>query len=107
MAKKILYDRHDIHPDDERALRINNNLERFQKLTDIFDWIRIFVWIVASGTVMAGIVGVSNIMFIAVRERTREIGVRKALGAAPWSIIRRRNASMTPAITRNDAHTRP
>lgn len=86
-ARSILYERHDVNPDDERALRINNNLERFQKLNDIFRWIRIFVWIVASGTVMAGIVGVSNIMFIAVRERTREIGVRKALGAAPWSII--------------------
>jgi putative ABC transport system permease protein len=86
-VRRLLHERHGIAPDDSRAVRINNNLERFQRVTDIFDWIRIFVWIVGCGTVVAGIVGVSNIMLISVKERTREIGVRKAVGATPVSII--------------------
>jgi putative ABC transport system permease protein len=86
-VRTLLHERHDIAPNDSSALRINNNLERFQKISAIFDWIRIFVWIVGCGTVVAGIVGVSNIMFISVRERTKEIGIRKALGATRASLI--------------------
>jgi putative ABC transport system permease protein len=79
--------RHGVSPKDRRALHIQNNLEQFQRINSVFVWIQVFVWIVGVGTLLAGIVGVSNIMLISVKERTREIGIRKALGATPWSII--------------------
>src|SRR5450432_119972 len=84
---RLLAERHGISPNDRRALHIQNNLEQFQRINSVFVWIRVFVWIVGVGTLLAGMVGVSNIMLISVKERTREIGIRKALGATPGSII--------------------
>jgi putative ABC transport system permease protein len=86
-SRQVLSERHDIHPLDRRALSIGNNQVQFRKLMDIFDWIRGFVWLVGIGTLFAGIVGVSNIMIISVQERTLEIGIRKAIGATPTSIV--------------------
>ncbi len=83
----LLMERHDVHPDDRRAIRIQNNLERFGKITEVFTWIRAFVWIVGCGTLLAGVIGVGNILLISVAERTKEIGIRKALGATPFSIV--------------------
>ena len=74
-------------PADERAVYIRNRAEFFQKFVQLFFGIRIFIWIIGCGTILAGIVGVSNIMMIVVKERTREIGIRKALGATSSSII--------------------
>ena len=79
--------RHNFSPDDPKALRIFNTVERFQKFVRLFGGIRIFIWIIGIGTIVAGIVGISNIMLISVKDRTREIGIRKALGATPGSIL--------------------
>lgn len=80
-------ERHDFSPDDERAVFISNALEQFQRFVNLMGGIRMFIWVIGVGTLLAGVVGVSNIMLIAVKERTKEIGIRKALGATPWSIM--------------------
>jgi len=85
--RRRLAEKHHFAFDDISALHINNNIENFQQTKDIFGAINLFIWIVGIGTLIAGIVGVSNIMIIVVKERTREIGVRKAIGARPASIV--------------------
>ncbi len=84
---KFLKQRQTIHPDDNSAYWTHNQEEQHRNVTNLFLAIKIFIWLVGLGTLTAGIVGVSNIMIIIVRERTREIGVRKALGATPASVV--------------------
>ncbi|MDX1461628.1 MAG: ABC transporter permease [Marinirhabdus sp.] len=79
--------RHSISPTDERAVNINNSLENAKRFYDLMNMIRWFFWGVGICTIIAGVVGVSNIMLIIVKERTKEIGIRKAIGAQPLSII--------------------
>jgi putative ABC transport system permease protein len=74
-------------PDDKMAIRFINAQEIYERFRSLFTGIRTFVWLIGLGTILAGVVGVSNIMLISVQERTREIGVRKAIGAPPSSII--------------------
>ena len=83
MCKQV----HTIAPNDMSAINVNNTLEQTKRFYDLIWMIRTFFWGVGICTIIAGVVGVSNIMLIIVKERTREIGVRKALGAQPWSII--------------------
>jgi len=85
--KSDLKTRHTVSPDDERAVNINNTLEHAKKFYDLNNMINMFFWGVGICTIIAGVVGVSNIMLIIVKERTKEIGIRKAIGAQPWSII--------------------
>jgi len=84
---RFVAERHGFSPDDRQALRVQNNVEQFERVNDVFVWLQAFVWIVGIGTLLAGVVGVSNIMLISVQERTREIGIRKALGATRGSVI--------------------
>lgn len=86
-VREALAARHKFDIVDEKALRIWNSLKQYQKFMNLFSSIRIFIWVIGIGTIIAGIVGVSNIMLISVKERTRELGIRKALGATPSSII--------------------
>lgn len=86
-VRELLGERHHFDPEDRRALWLRNNVVEFHRIVQIFDLIRIFMWIVGLGTIIASVVGVGNIMLISVAERTVEIGVRKALGATPISII--------------------
>jgi len=86
-SKALLAKRHSFDPNDPRAVNINNNYENMNRSVQMIHAIDLFVWFIGIGTIIAGIVGISNIMLISVKERTQEIGVRKALGARPWSII--------------------
>jgi putative ABC transport system permease protein len=79
--------RHRFNSEDKSALFINNTLREFKQFQNMFMGIKLFVTVIGLFTIIAGVVGVSNIMIIVVNERTKEIGIRKAIGATPWSII--------------------
>ena len=86
-VRQRMSERHSFALSDKQALRIWNNISEYQDFQLIFTFIKGFIWFVGIGSIIAGVIGVSNIMLIVVKDRTREIGIRKALGATPWSII--------------------
>ena len=86
--KRVLNRRHNAAPDDERAIWIFNNFTWFQQTDKGRHILEVFLWVIGIFTLLSGIVGVSNIMLITVKERTHEFGIRKAIGAGPWSVMK-------------------
>jgi putative ABC transport system permease protein len=86
--RRLLADRHKVAPDDAEAIGSFNVGKEFEKMNTVFFVISAVMWIAGIMTLFAGVIGVSNIMLISVRERTKEIGVRKALGATPARIVK-------------------
>lgn len=86
LVKAELRERHGIAPDDTRAIGSWNMEKEYRQFSGVFLGIRFLVWVVGLGTLAAGVIGVSNIMLVIVRERTHEIGVRRAMGATPFTI---------------------
>jgi putative ABC transport system permease protein len=86
-VREVLKKQHKVHPDDDQAVGAYNAAQKFGKVQSLFTGVRFFTWFVSIATLLAGALGVSNIMLISVKERKREFGVRKALGATPRSIV--------------------
>jgi putative ABC transport system permease protein len=83
----LLAKRHSIHPDDQEAFGHFNLEEEFNQMTGLFNGINGLIWIVGIGTLLAGVIGISNIMLVIVKERTKEIGIQRALGATPARVM--------------------
>lgn len=86
-VREFLAKRHRFSSEDQEALYVWNTMDSVKQSQGAFNGLRIFIWVVGIMTIVAGIVGVSNIMIILVKERTKELGIRKALGASPWSVV--------------------
>jgi putative ABC transport system permease protein len=87
LAIAFIKERHKVAPEDQQAIGHWNMGVQYIKMTGLFTGINLLVWIVGAGTLIAGVIGISNIMLIVVKERTREIGVKRALGATPAIVI--------------------
>jgi putative ABC transport system permease protein len=86
-VSSVLKRAHYIAPDDEAAVQLLNTEAMFSLVDSLFSGISILVWMVGIGTLLAGTIGVSNIMMVTVKERTSEIGIRRAIGARPKDIL--------------------
>ncbi|PKO96773.1 MAG: multidrug ABC transporter ATP-binding protein, partial [Bacteroidetes bacterium HGW-Bacteroidetes-9] len=86
-AAALLKRRHSVAPDDPQAIGSFNMEKQYNQMTGLFAGINGLIWIVGIGTLLAGVIGISNIMLVIVKERTKEIGIQRAIGAKPWNII--------------------
>ena len=86
--KRVLNNYHGAAPDDERAIWISNSFTMSMQMEKGRHVLDVFLWVIGLFTLLSGIVGVSNIMLITVKERTHEFGIRKAIGAGPWPIMK-------------------
>ena len=86
--KRILKERHKVAPDDLQAIGSFNIEKEFVKFSALFLGIQLLTWIVGIGTLLAGVIGVSNIMLVIIKERTQEIGIQRAIGATPATVIK-------------------
>jgi putative ABC transport system permease protein len=86
--KKILKERHKVAPEDLQAIGSFNIEKEFVKFSALFLGIQVLTWIVGIGTLLAGVIGVSNIMLVIIKERTQEIGIQRAIGATPGTVIK-------------------
>ncbi|MDH3698565.1 MAG: ABC transporter permease [Flavobacteriaceae bacterium] len=82
----VVKEKHKIHPDDMRAIGYFDLYEQYNRVESLFGAMRVIAYFVGILVLLSGIIGVSNIMLIVVKERTKEIGIRRALGEDPWSI---------------------
>ncbi len=83
----LLKRRHDVAPSDKQAIGFFNMEEEYNKMNGLFGGINTLIWIVGIGTLFAGVIGISNIMLVIVKERTKEIGIQRAIGASPFNIV--------------------
>lgn len=86
--KRILKERHKVAPEDLQAIGSFNIEKEFVKFSSLFLGIQLLTWIVGIGTLLAGVIGVSNIMLVIIKERTKEIGIQRAIGATPATVIK-------------------
>lgn len=82
----VMKERHKVHPEDTRAVGYFDLYEQYNRVESLFGALKAVAYIVGIMVLLSGIIGVSNIMLIVVKERTKEIGIRRALGEQPWSI---------------------
>lgn len=85
--REIIARTHSIDPTDEKGIMVFNTEVLFQMLDNLFNGVNFLIWLVGIGTLLAGAIGVSNIMMVTVKERTTEIGIRRAIGATPRMIL--------------------
>lgn len=85
--RSVIYRRHDIHPDDTGAMWVINVAEIFEQVGSLFTGVDLLAWFIGLSTLLAGVIGIGNIMWVIVKERTLEIGIRRAIGAKPGDII--------------------
>jgi putative ABC transport system permease protein len=85
--ERVIKQHHLIHPDDSQAVMMLNAEAMFSMIDSLFSGINVLIWMIGLGTLISGVIGVSNIMMVTVKERTTEIGIRRAIGATPRTIM--------------------